>query len=358
VRRTGFRGTFVISWTQTEIDGLEAPPVQALTEGAAWSWRGDALRVDGPADILRLDDAEGAEALRRRAARMVHRLVGAALETGGAAPRSRAGVARDDLPLMDNAFQVTDGARSFTVTLIEPGGGRQPLLMFHDDMPPRMTDLWVVHHTLGYAAARREMTAGGVICFTPGTLLRTAKGPRPIEALREGDLVQTKDNGLQPIRWIGSRWMSGARLHALPHLRPIRLRAGLFGAAQPEADLVVSPQHRLLFKGPVARDLFHSEEVLIRASDLIDGRLVEVDRRLREVTYIHLLFEAHQILWANGVETESFHPASAALSSLDAGDRARLLAEQPELDRDPHAYGAFARRNLTQSEAALYAHAA
>jgi len=77
--KTGFRGTFVISWSQTEVDGLEAAPVPSLAVGAAWAWRGDAVRVDGPRDVLRLDRADGSEALRRRATRMVHRLVGAAL---------------------------------------------------------------------------------------------------------------------------------------------------------------------------------------------------------------------------------------------------------------------------------------
>ena len=45
--KTGFRGTFVISWSQTEVDGLEAAPVKNLSVGAAWSWRGDAVQVDG-----------------------------------------------------------------------------------------------------------------------------------------------------------------------------------------------------------------------------------------------------------------------------------------------------------------------
>ena len=67
--KTGFRGTFVISWTQTEVDGLEAAPVRALTVGAAWSWRGDAVQVDGPSGVLRLDRAEGSETLRKRAHR-------------------------------------------------------------------------------------------------------------------------------------------------------------------------------------------------------------------------------------------------------------------------------------------------
>ncbi len=66
--KTGFKGTFVISWSQTEIDGLEVAPVQSINVGAAWSWRGDAIRVDGPLDVLRLDRANGSANLRKRAA--------------------------------------------------------------------------------------------------------------------------------------------------------------------------------------------------------------------------------------------------------------------------------------------------
>lgn len=189
-------------------------------------------------------------------------------------------------------------------------------------------------------------------------MIRTADGARRIEQLREGDHVQTKDNGLQPVRWIGSRRMSGARLFAMPQLRPIRFRAGALGDAQPDADLLVSPSHRMLVKGRVAHDLFNTHEVLVTARDLVNGRSVTIDAHAREVTYIHLLLDFHEVLWANGVETESFHPASAALETLDATDRARLLDQFPQIAFDPHTYGGYARRNLSMSEAAILAHAA
>lgn len=358
--KTGFRGTFVISWSQTEIDGLDAAPVQSLTVGAAWAWRGDAIRVDGPNDVLRLDQADGAEKLRKRAARMVHRLVGAALEKKDVPTLSeRDKEALETTPLMDNSFVVTDGGKSYTVTLIEVGGGSQPLLMFMDEIPPRDCDLWIVHHTLGSTPNEADgQGSGGVICFTLGTKIATPEGLIRIEDLREGDQVQTKDNGAQSIRWIGSRRMSGARLFAMPKLRPVRINAGVFGDDMPDEDLIVSPQHRILVKGAVAQDLFNTPEVLVAAKDLINGKTITVDLKLREVTYVHLLFDQHQVMWANGVETESFHPASAALSTLDEKDRTRLLATHPELEFDPHTYGSFARRNLSGSEAAILGHAA
>ena len=77
--KTGSRGTFVISWSQTETDGVPGAPLDMLTVGAAWRWTGVPVRVDGPQNVLVLEQAEGAADLRRRAARMVRRLIGASL---------------------------------------------------------------------------------------------------------------------------------------------------------------------------------------------------------------------------------------------------------------------------------------
>ena len=150
----------------------------------------------------------------------------------------------------------------------------------------------------------------------------------------------------------------GARLFAMPRLRPIRVGASALGIGRPDAALLVSPEHRVLVKGDVARALFNTPEVLVMARDLVNNDTVAVDLASREVTYIHVLLEQHEIVWANGVETESFHPASAALSTLGEVDRARLLAAHPELEFDPHTYGRFARRSLSPSEAAILTHAA
>ncbi|QIE45489.1 Hint domain-containing protein [Pseudohalocynthiibacter aestuariivivens] len=352
--KTGFRGTFVISWSQTEVDGFKTDAVQSISVGATWSWRGDAVRVDGPSELLRLEQADGDKISCKGAARMVRRLVGAALSNS----RNIDQIAVDE-PLMDRSFVVTDGAQSYTVTVIEVGGGAPPLLMFIDEFPPRDTEMWVVHHTLeGPQAVSTGTAAGGVICFTPGTRIETPEGPRLVEELREGDRVQTKDCGAEEIQWIGSRRMTGARLFAMPGLRPIRIRSGALGVERPDEELSVSPEHRMLVQGDVARALFNTSEVLVSAKDLINNGTISVDLSVREVTYIHLLLPRHQILWANGVETESFHPASAALSTLDQADRLRLLARFPALEFEPHTYGNFARRSLSGPEAAILAYEA
>ncbi|UWQ29697.1 Hint domain-containing protein [Leisingera sp. M523] len=351
--KTGFRGTFVVSWSQTEIDGLPAAPVDALDVGAAWSWHGDAVRVDGPAELLRLDMANGEADLRRRAARSVRRLVGAAVQN-----RTDVDSVKVDEPLMDSSFVVTNGVQSFTVTLIEVGPGQRPLLMFVDELPPRGADLWVVHHSLGTVSADRPQGETGVICFTPGTLIATPGGPKRVERLREGEKVQTRDNGAQEILWIGSRRISGARLFVMPRLRPIRIHAGALGIDRPERELLVSPDHRMLLRGDRVRALFNTPEVLVAAGDLVNGRTILPDASVRQATYIHIMLANHQVLWANGVETESFHPSNASLTALSDSDRSRLFHLQPGLERNPLGYGTYARRNLNASEAAILGHEA
>ena len=348
--KTGFHGAFVLSWAQTEVDGIIAAPVSELDVGSSWRWSGHALRIDEASDLLVLE-GERREELRRRAAGKVRRLFA---DPGLIPPRS--GRDEGEWPLFRAGFELTDGRHLYSATLIEIDGARHPMLLFVGLLPPADRDLWVVESTLEARRPPLEQRAPGVICFVPGTKIATPQGPRPVEELAEDDLVETRDNGPQPVRWIGRRRISGARLFAMPHLRPVRIRAHVLCDGEPDEDLVVSPDHRVLVKGPVAQALFASAEVLVSARDLINDRTVTVERRLREVTYIHLALDSHQVLWANGAECESFHPAGTSLEQLDPAQRQALLERFPDVADDPFSYGPFARRNLTRGEAALLAH--
>lgn len=341
---TGYRGTFVISWSQSELDGSAAGSVDALRVGRVWRWSGTALRVDAPRDVLVLEGAKGMQELHRRAANN---------ERGSApGPIAEVHAAADDP--FTAGFDVTDGNRQYRVALLPGGADSLPLLSFIGMPPPAATDLRIVE--IRNASPRtydRDAGTAGTICFTPGTRIATPDGPLAVEALQEGDRILTRDSGDQPVEWIGSRRVTGARLHVMPHLRPIRLRAHVMGQDEPDADLVVSPDHRILLRGDMAQALFNTAEVLVAAKDLVNDRTVIVDHGLREVTYIHLLLPAHQIIWANGIETESFHPAYAGLDDIAPDQRRRLQERLPGLDADPFAYGESARRALTGPEAAL-----
>ncbi len=351
--KTGSLGTFVISWSQTETDGLKAAPLDILTVGAAWRWTGSAVRVDGPQGVLILDGAEAVADTRKRAARMVRRLVGAAVGTVADTPDAEDPA--DDLP--DQAFLVTDGHRSFVLTIIPVPDTGARLVMMVGDLPPADRDLWVVRASIDRSVLEPGAgSAAWVICFTPGTWLTTPGGPRRIETLQAGDRIETRDNGPQPVLWTGHRRMSGARLYAMPHLRPIRFRSGALGSGRPDQDLLVSPQHRMLVKGSAAQALFNTPEVLVAAENLVNDHSVTVDRAARDVVYVHVLLERHNIVWANGLETESFHPSNTALDMIEAGQREGLLRLLPAIADNPQAYGDYARRNLSASEAAILRH--
>jgi hypothetical protein len=357
---TGSLGTFVISWSQTEIDGVHSAPLSLLNVGATWRYSGPVVRVDRPQDVLVLQGADGAADMRKRAARTVRRLVGAAIAGNmGDDDSTAAGAGVDarasDAP--DQTFIVTDGFQSYNLTLIPVPDTGSKLLMMLGEMPPPDQDLWVVRAALDptHSGAGAKV-AGGVICFTPETLIATEYGPRAIAQLQSGDHILTRDNGPQEILWRGHRRMSGARLHVMPHLRPIRFATGALGFGRPDQELLVSPQHRMLIKGQAALALFNTPEVLVAAQDLVNDRTIMVDHSAREVTYVHILLAQHNIVWANGLETESFHPSNTALDTVADDQRAGLMDILPEIAHNPHAYGDYARRNISAAEAAILRH--
>lgn len=352
--KTGSLGTFVISWSQTEIDGLKAASMDHLTVGTVWRWTGAAVRVDGPQGVLRLEEAEGAADLRKKAARMVRRLVGVAVAGDGLSHDEAEDLAQS---IPEQAFIVTDGHQSFAVTIIAVPDTGAHLLMLVGELPPSDQDLWVVRTSIDRShSGAGARVAGGVICFTPDTRISTPDGMRQIRNLRCGDKILTRDNGPQEVLWSGHRRMTGARLYAMPHLRPIRFKANSMGLYRPDEDLLVSPQHRMLVSGAAAQALFNTPEVLVAAEDLINDSTIMVDHLLREVTYVHILLERHNVVWANGLETESFHPSNTAIDTVDPAQRVDLKQILPDVESNPHAYGDYARRNISSSEAAILRH--
>jgi Ca2+-binding RTX toxin-like protein len=176
-------------------------------------------------------------------------------------------------------------------------------------------------------ASRHDFTTDntGVVCFAAGTRILTPDGPVPIERLRPGDRVVTRDNGPQRIVWIGMRRLGAEQLRDTPRLRPIRIAPEVTGGAAP---LVVSPQHGLLLG-------LDGEERLIRATHLarMKGGKARVMNGCRQVTYLHLMFDAHQIVFANGAPAESFYPGPCALGALSDASLQEVLTLFPDLAR-------------------------
>ncbi|MFD1809755.1 Hint domain-containing protein [Gemmobacter lanyuensis] len=147
------------------------------------------------------------------------------------------------------------------------------------------------------------------------------------------------------MRWIGRRTVP-----ATGNFAPIRIAAGAFGD---HGTLLVSPQHRVLLRDAMAELLFGEDEVLVAAKDLLnhDG-VCRVEGG--QVEYVHLLFDRHQVIWAEGLPTESFLPGPQMSHSFDGAVLQELVTLFPELDpMTGHGYGPAARRMLRGYEAQL-----
>lgn len=184
-----------------------------------------------------------------------------------------------------------------------------------------------------------------IICFTPGTLILTEEGERPVESLRPGARVITRDHGPQTLRWVGASRVEGTGSFA-----PVRISPALLeGARRP---LLVSPQHRFVFGGYQSALYFGEDEVMAAALHLTDG--VHACRmHCASVTYIHLMFDAHEVIFAEGAATESFHAGSMGLSAISQAAREDLFCAMPHLRGDITAHGPTARRCLKAHEARL-----
>ncbi|SIS78631.1 Ca2+-binding protein, RTX toxin-related [Roseivivax lentus] len=192
-----------------------------------------------------------------------------------------------------------------------------------------------------------------VPCFTPGTKVATPQGERLVEDLREGDKIITRDNGLQEIRWVGRKDLTGFELARKPHMKPILIRAGSLGNNLPEHDMLVSPNHRMLVNNDKTALYFEEREVLAAAKHLTGLEGVDEVRALG-VSYIHFMFDRHEVVLANGAWTESFQPGDYSLKGIGNAQRNEILELFPELAETEGLKGyAAARRSLKKHEARL-----
>lgn len=157
-----------------------------------------------------------------------------------------------------------------------------------------------------YVTQSTQMAVGdlGPECFTAGTMIATPEGEKPVEWLRIGDLVMTRDAGPQPILWTGGRQVRGYGSYA-----PVRFETGSLGNSRP---LLVSQQHRMLVSGWRAELACGSDEVLVAAKHLVDGQSVRLTE-MAHLHYVHILLDAHHILIAEGAPSESLFPGNMIL---------------------------------------------
>ena len=190
-------------------------------------------------------------------------------------------------------------------------------------------------------------------CFTPGTLIATPKGERLVEELKVGDRIITRDNGIQEIAWVGHKQLDGTKLARAPHLKPILIKAGALGHGLPERDMLVSPNHRILVASELTQLYFEESEVLAAAKHMTGAPgIMALD--VMATTYVHFMFERHEVVLSNGAWTESFQPGDYSLKGIGNGQRNEIFELFPELatKRGLESYQS-ARKALKKHEARL-----
>ncbi|TMV93191.1 hypothetical protein FGG78_05425 [Thioclava sp. BHET1] len=194
---------------------------------------------------------------------------------------------------------------------------------------------------LAASADPGEARLADMVCvaFTTGTMITLAGGAQiPIEQLKPGDRVLTRDRGPQPVQLVAR-----ARMRAVGSFAPVVISAGVLGN---QSDLIVSPHHRVFLYRRGAQKLGETSELLVQAKHLIDEENVW-QREGGFVDYFALIFERHEIVYAEGIPVESLMVSAASLSLLPEDLRAEISNRLPNLKHRPH-FGTEATRELLE----------
>lgn len=175
---------------------------------------------------------------------------------------------------------------------------------------------------------------GPILGLAGSANVRTPCGQRRIENVRPGDLIVTRDNGLQAVRMIWTRTVTQAEIAADPSLAPVRLKPRAVGPMMPQRDLLVAAAHRILVPGYRLADMPDTRSCLIAARDIAGASdKAFIDKTIPEMAFYNLVFAEHQVFTANGLPVESYLPSKATVKELDkdvSRDIAALFAPDAE----------------------------
>ncbi|WP_019953607.1 Hint domain-containing protein [Yoonia vestfoldensis] len=205
--------------------------------------------------------------------------------------------------------------------------------------------------------------AFNVICFCAGTLIATDKGPHPVETLAVGDLVETLDSGLQPIRWIGRSDISLAATLLHRNVLPVCIAAGAMGSGLPRRDLWLSPQHRVLVRSRIVARMTGKPEALVAVKQLCATPGISQTTQPRDVSYLHLRLDRHEMVRAEGLWAETLLAGPQAMRGMDPDAQRELALIFPGLIEGAdnavrpimagHSARALAQRHLRNDKALL-----
>lgn len=228
-------------------------------------------------------------------------------------------------------------------TLMDPQGGRVELMglkagttRFALPLSPIARRVSYVLLDIDTAPQAARLTDLLNISFAQGTLITLPSGRAvEIETLQPGATVLTRDHGPQAIRWVGR-----ATLRAVGAFAPVVIPAGTMGNA---GDLVVSQHHRMFLYQRKRLPGLATSELLVQAKHLVDDEAIYI-REGGMVDYFSLIFDAHEIIYAEGIPAESLMVTEATLHRLPPELAAEVKAQFPGLSHHQH-FGTEAGRD-------------
>lgn len=161
-------------------------------------------------------------------------------------------------------------------------------------------------------------------CFTAGSFIETPSGPVLIDDICAGDFVLTQSGKAEQVKWVGKT----TRI-ARGKFAPIEIAPNTLGKHD---AICISPQHRVVVSDARAELFTGMPETLVAAKHLVNDRTIKVKADGQTVTYIHLMFETHQIVIVNGLASESYYPGPETMRGFDKSTQDEILELFPQLD--------------------------
>ncbi|SFK02476.1 Hint domain-containing protein [Celeribacter neptunius] len=187
--------------------------------------------------------------------------------------------------------------------------------------------------------------------FARGALLPTPTGPVAVEDLLPGDLIETVDQGVQRVQWIGSMPLDthGARSEAAKPERLYRITADTFGLGRPAPDLMLGAGARYLLRADALKAYLGVSEAMAPVPSLVDGVSVIEVTPISTVRSYHIALSRHSLIRVNGVELESYHPGTTLSGQLLSELRPRFMELFPYLESLP-GFGPLCQPRLSPTD--------
>ena len=138
-----------------------------------------------------------------------------------------------------------------------------------------------------------NLIVADLACYLTGTMILTAEGEKPVETLREGDLIHTRFGGLRPLRWLGRNRVHASKLAA--DKLPVCIHANALADGVPTRDLWITADHNVVI-----------DDQLVTAELLVNGATITQPAQDGMIAYFHLDFGVHDCVLADGAWADSY----------------------------------------------------